>query len=46
MILEIENLKKSFDNQGVLKDINLNVDKGEVLCILGSSGSGKSKYIR
>ena len=42
MILEIENLKKSFDNQEVLKDINLNVDKGEVICILGYHSSSLS----
>ena len=45
-LLEIRNLKKSFDDNVVLKDISLNVDKGEVLSIIGPSGSGKSTLLR
>ena len=45
-LLEIKNLKKSFDENVVLKDISLSVDKGEVLCIIGPSGSGKSTLLR
>ena len=45
-LLEIKNLKKSFDGNVVLKDISLNVDKGEVLSIIGPSGSGKSTLLR
>ena len=45
-LLEIKNLKKSFDDNIVLKDISLNVNKGEVLCIIGPSGSGKSTLLR
>ena len=41
-LLEIKNLKKSFNDEVVLKDISLNVEKGEVLCIIGPSGAGKS----
>lgn len=36
------NISKSFDNMEILKNININVDEGEVVSILGSSGSGKS----
>ncbi len=45
-LLEIKNLKKSFNGVEVLKDISLSVDKGEVLCIIGPSGSGKSTLLR
>lgn len=45
-LLEIKNLKKSFNDEVVLKDISLNVKKGEVLCIIGPSGAGKSTLLR
>ena len=45
-IIRIENLEKSFDQLRVLKNINLNVNKGEVVCIIGASGSGKSTLLR
>jgi len=45
-LLEIKNLKKSFGDNEVLKDISLEVNKGEVLCIIGPSGSGKSTLLR
>ena len=45
-LLEVKNLKKSFNDNVVLKDISLNVEKGEVLVIIGPSGSGKSTLLR
>ena len=45
-LLEIKNLKKSFNDNVVLKDISLSVEKGEVLAIIGQSGSGKSTLLR
>lgn len=45
-MITVKNLKKSFGNLEVLKDINLHVDKGEVISILGPSGSGKSTFLR
>ena len=40
-ILELKNIRKSFDNKVVLDGIDLTVDQGEVVSILGPSGSGK-----
>ena len=45
-MIEVRNLRKSFDSLEVLKDINLEIDKGDVISILGSSGSGKTTCLR
>ncbi len=45
-ILKIENLEKSFGSLRVLTDINLTVHQGEVVTVIGASGSGKSTMLR
>lgn len=45
-LIKISNVKKSFGNQQVLKGISFDVDKGEVVCLIGPSGSGKSTLLR
>lgn len=46
VVIEMQHLKKSFGNNHVLRDINLTINKGENLAILGQSGTGKSVLIK
>ncbi|MCD8918253.1 amino acid ABC transporter ATP-binding protein [Staphylococcus gallinarum] len=45
-MIELKNIKKSFDDKEVIKGINLTVDKGEVVTLIGRSGSGKTTLLR
>lgn len=45
-ILEVKDIRKSFDNTEVLKGIDFTLEEGQVLTIIGSSGSGKTTLLR
>ena len=45
-IIEVKNLRKNFGENEVLHDINLTVNRGEVVSLIGPSGSGKSTILR
>lgn len=45
-IISIKNLKKNYGSNHVLKDIDIDIEEGEVIVIVGSSGSGKSTFLR
>ena len=45
-VIELVHLQKQFGDHAVLRDINLSVKKGEVMSIIGASGSGKSTMLR
>lgn len=45
-VIRIENLKKSFGDHLVLKNISFDLEKGDAITIIGSSGSGKSTLLR
>jgi iron(III) transport system ATP-binding protein len=46
VFLELSGLSRSFDGTKVIRDLTLNVDQGEVVCLLGSSGCGKTTTLR
>ena len=45
-MLEVKDLHKKFGSIEILKGINFNINKGEVVAVLGSSGSGKTTLLR
>ena len=45
-VIELRHLEKAFGSNQVLRDINLSVNRGEVISVIGSSGSGKSTMLR
>ena len=46
VILEVSHLEKSFGTHSVLKDIDFKVKQGDVVSVIGASGSGKSTMLR
>lgn len=45
-MIKVEHLSKSFGDLVVLKDINIEIEKGEIISIIGPSGTGKSTFLR
>ena len=45
-VICVRGLKKNFDDMAVLKGIDVDIHKGDVVCIIGASGSGKSTFLR
>ena len=45
-LIQVQHLGKAFGDLNVLKDINVDIYKGDVVCVIGPSGSGKSTFLR
>ena len=46
VLIKVDNLCKSFDDVDVLKGVNAEIEKGDVMVVIGASGSGKSTFLR
>ena len=46
MLLSIRDVRKSFGDLDVLKNVHMDINKGDVVVILGPSGSGKTTFLR
>ncbi|MBR2901083.1 MAG: amino acid ABC transporter ATP-binding protein, partial [Clostridia bacterium] len=46
VIISVKNLEKKFDDTSVLKGVSVDINKGDVVCVIGASGSGKSTFLR
>ena len=46
VLIKVDNLCKSFDDVDVLKGVNAEINKGDVMVVIGASGSGKSTFLR
>ena len=46
IIISVRNLEKKFDDTTVLKGVSVDINKGDVVCVIGASGSGKSTFLR
>ena len=46
VMISVKGLKKAFENVQVLKGIDIDINKGDVVCVIGASGSGKSTFLR
>ena len=45
-LISVNNLEKKFDDNAVLKGVSIDINKGDVVCVIGASGSGKSTFLR
>ncbi|MBQ2274523.1 MAG: amino acid ABC transporter ATP-binding protein [Clostridia bacterium] len=45
-MISVKNLQKNFEGTEVLKGVNVDINKGDVICVIGPSGSGKSTFLR